>query len=261
MSWAQNPAVAGPNSGMERRALAKLKWLVVREMVETETASFWYDSPEVQRGELRPEDIQTEVFLMPAAGHAEKDGTFTNTQRLLQWREKAVDPPGDCRSENWFMLSPGHAASRKKRSKDPRPRNAGLARSDLGLSAPKGSIRSQSPKKFCRKSTATPWLTGSWLPGSLRSKRMARRPAAAGFIPAFFPSPAKIARTSAHSKDFYGHGWGFAWPSDRRIIYNRASARPDGKPWSERKKLVWWDDAEQKVDWHRCARFCRHKAA
>ncbi len=96
----QNPAVAGPNSGMERRALAKLKWLVVREMVETETASFWYDSPEVHRGELKPEEIETEVFLMPAAGHAEKDGTFTNTQRLLQWREKAVDPPGDSRSEN-----------------------------------------------------------------------------------------------------------------------------------------------------------------
>ena len=100
----QNPAVAGPNSGMERRALAKLKWLVVREMVETETASFWYDSPEVHRGELRPEEIQTEVFLMPAAGHAEKDGTFTNTQRLLQWREKAVDPPGDSRSENCLHL-------------------------------------------------------------------------------------------------------------------------------------------------------------
>ena len=94
----QNPAVAGPNSGMERRGLGKLKWLVVREMVETETASFWYASPEVQRGELRTEDIETEVFLMPAAGHVEKEGTFTNTQRLLQWREKAVDPPGDARS-------------------------------------------------------------------------------------------------------------------------------------------------------------------
>ena len=42
-------------------------------------------------------------------------------------------------------------------------------------------------------------------------------------------------------RDLYGHGWGFAWPADRRILYNRASARPDGSPWSERKKLVWWD--------------------
>ena len=42
-----------------------------------------------------------------------------------------------------------------------------------------------------------------------------------------------------------GHGWGFAWPADRRIMYNRASARPDGTPWSERKKLVWWDAAKR----------------
>src|ERR1700691_3628382 len=121
----QNPAVAGPHSGMERRGLAKLKWLVVREMVETETASFWYASPEVQRGDLRTEDIETEVFLMPAAGHVEKEGTFTNTQRLLQWREKAIDPPGEARSENWFMY---HLWRRvvEKAKLDPCPRNRGL---------------------------------------------------------------------------------------------------------------------------------------
>ena len=75
--------------------MAKLKWLVVRDMVEIETATFWHDSPEVERGEIAPSEIGTEVFFFPAAGHAEKDGCFTNTQRLLQWHEKAVDPPGD----------------------------------------------------------------------------------------------------------------------------------------------------------------------
>src|SRR5690348_8395390 len=99
----QNPAVGAPNARLERRALANLKWLVVRDMVEIETAAFWYNSPEVERGELRTEAIGTEVFFMPAAGHAEKDGAFTNTQRLLQWHEKAVDPPGDARSETWFI--------------------------------------------------------------------------------------------------------------------------------------------------------------
>src|SRR6185312_1137195 len=58
---------------------------------------------EIDRGELKPEEIETEVFFFPAAGHAEKEGAFTNTQRLLQWREKAVDPPGDARSDAWFM--------------------------------------------------------------------------------------------------------------------------------------------------------------
>ena len=70
----QNPAVGAPNARLERRALANLKWLVVRDMVETETATFWMDSPEVARGELTPASIGTEVFFLPAAAHAEKDG-------------------------------------------------------------------------------------------------------------------------------------------------------------------------------------------
>src|SRR5258707_12836840 len=99
----QNPAVGAPNSRLQRKALSKLKWLVVRDMVEIESANFWRDSPEIERGELKADDIGTEVFFFPAAGHAEKEGAFTNTQRLLQWREKAVDPPGDFRSDAWFM--------------------------------------------------------------------------------------------------------------------------------------------------------------
>ena len=129
----QNPAVAGPNSGMERRALGKLKWLVVREMVETETASFWYDSPEVTSGELRPEDIQTEVFLMPAAGHAEKAGTFTNTQRLLQWRQKAVEPPGDCRKRDRIHVPTG-THSQGESQERPSSSTRRPERFDLGLS-------------------------------------------------------------------------------------------------------------------------------
>src|SRR5438094_6332352 len=99
----QNTAVGAPNSRLQRKAMAKLKWFVIRDMVETEPARFWRDSAEIERGELKTEEIDTEVFFFPAAGYAEKEGAFTNTQRLLQWREKAVDPPGDCRSDAWFM--------------------------------------------------------------------------------------------------------------------------------------------------------------
>ena len=107
----QNPAVGSQHAGLQRRALAKLKWLVVRDLAEIETATFWRDSPEVQSGELRPEQIETEVFLMPAASHVEKEGCFTNTQRLVQFRDKALEPPGDARSELWFMH---HLAKRVK---------------------------------------------------------------------------------------------------------------------------------------------------
>src|SRR5437667_10763808 len=116
----QNPAVAAANSRFERASLSKLKWLVVRDMVEIEAATFWRDSPEIEHGELKPEEIETEVFFFPAAGHAEKQGAFTNTQRLLQWREKAVDPPGDARSESWFMHQLAlRLIAKAKQSNDP----------------------------------------------------------------------------------------------------------------------------------------------
>ena len=121
----QNPAVGAPNARLERRAMANLKWLVVRDLVETETATFWLDSPEIQRGELRTDDIGTEVFFFPAAAHAEKDGCFTNTQRLLQWHEKAVEAPADARSEAWFLYQLGRRL-KARAALDSHPHNDGL---------------------------------------------------------------------------------------------------------------------------------------
>ena len=113
----QNPAVGASNSRLERTALSKLKWLVVRDMVETETASFWCNSPEIKRGELQTSNIATEVFLFPAAGTAEKAGSFTNTQRLLQFRELGVNPPGDARSDAWFIYHLGLRLKKKVEGK------------------------------------------------------------------------------------------------------------------------------------------------
>ena len=119
-------------------------------MVEIETASFWYDSPEVERGELRTEDIGTEVFLMPAAGHAEKEGLFTNTQRLLQWREKAVDPPGDARSETWFIY---HLGRRLKAKAARRFASAqcGPPRADVETTRPKRRMTSRSSRSVLQE--------------------------------------------------------------------------------------------------------------
>src|SRR5215467_1673102 len=94
-------------------------------MDETETASFWLDSPEVVPGEVHPENIATEGFLFAAPGTAEKEGTFTNTQRLLQYRDKAVDPPMEARSDAWCMYHLGRRIKAKAKD-DPRPRNAGI---------------------------------------------------------------------------------------------------------------------------------------
>ncbi len=101
--FGQNPAAGSTNARMQRKALAQLDWMVVRDLYEVETAAFWYKGTEP----VDPGTIKTEVFLMPAAASTEKEGSFTNTQRLLQWRDKAVDPPGDNRSDLWFVYHLG----------------------------------------------------------------------------------------------------------------------------------------------------------
>ncbi len=90
----QNPVVGGANSDLIERAMTKLEWLVVRDFAMTETADFWQKGRLVQRGELRPRDIGTEIFFLPSAMAAEKEGTVTNTSRLVQWHDKVCDPPG-----------------------------------------------------------------------------------------------------------------------------------------------------------------------
>jgi formate dehydrogenase major subunit len=241
----QNPAVAGPNSRFERKALSKLKWLVVRDMVELETATFWYDSPEVERDELRPEEISTEVFLLPAAGHAEKDGCFTNTQRLLQWHQKAVDPPGDARSETWFMYHLGRRL-KEKAKKDPRPRDAGLHGLTWDYSL-EGKRQEPKVEEVLQEINGYAVADRKLVSGFTELKADGSTACGCWIYSGVFPRPGENRANQRNSQDYLGHGWGFAWPADRRILYNRASAAPDGRPWSERKKLVWWD--ERKKEW------------
>jgi formate dehydrogenase major subunit len=98
---------------MQRFGLANLDWLVVRDLVMIESATFWKNGPEIETGEMRAEDINTEVFFMPAAAHTEKDGSFTNTQGMLQWHHTAVEPAGDARSDLWFMYHLGRRIRQK----------------------------------------------------------------------------------------------------------------------------------------------------
>ncbi len=241
----QNPAVGAPNGRLERKALAKLKWLVVRDLVETETASFWKDSPEVERGELDPKAIPTEVFVFPAAGQAEKSGCFTNTQRLVQFHVKAVDPPGAARSETWFVYHLGRRL-KEKAAQDALPRNDGLRAltwdyTTFGQHAEPNEEEileeingyTVADRKLVENfhslasdgSTACGcWIYSGIMPHSGENKANKREP-----------------------KGVLGHGWAYAWPNDTRILYNRASARPDGRPWSDRKALVWWD--ADKKEW------------
>jgi formate dehydrogenase major subunit len=241
--FGQNPAVGAPNSRLERRALANLDWLVVRDLVEIETASFWYDSPEVERGELRPEDIGTEVFLMPAASHVEKEGCFTNTQRLLQWREKAIEPPGDARSDTWFIYHLGRRL-KARAARDRRPRNAGLNALTWTYRT-EGRLDEPVVEDILQEINGRRVADRKLLSGFRELKADGSTECGCWIYSGVFPEPGRNRANERRSRDYLGHGWGFSWPADRRIMYNRASAKPDGTPWSEKKKLVWWDSGRR----------------
>jgi formate dehydrogenase major subunit len=233
----QNPVVGSANGALQRKALDALDWLVVRDAVEIETAAWWQDAPE---------DNSTEVFFLPAALHVEKAGTFTNTQRLLQWRYKAVEPPGDCRSETWFA----HHLFRRVRerladSSDPKDRPI----LDMAWDYPvEGPDAEPDPDVIVQE------INGRLADGSFVSKYQELADdgstTCGSWIHAgiYADGVNQAARKKPGSEqNWIAQEWGWAWPGDRRILYNRASAAPDGTPWSERKKYVWWD--AEKGEW------------
>jgi formate dehydrogenase major subunit len=236
----ENPAVGGANARLQREALTKAKWLVVRDYSEVETATFWRDAPEIASGEWRTEDIATEVFLLPAAAHTEKDGTFTNTQRLLQWRHKAVEPPGDARSELWFFYHLGRIVKERLADSDD-PRDAPIqaltwnyptdgAKGEPVASDVLQEINGRGPDDelltdYTQLRSDGSTACGCWI--------------YCGVYAGGINQAAR--RKPVHEQDWVAAEWGWAWPGNRRQLYNRASADPTGKPWSERKALVWWD--------------------
>jgi formate dehydrogenase major subunit len=238
----ENPAVGSANGKLQRLGMANLDWLVVRDLQMIESATFWKDGPEIETGELRTEEIGTEVFFLPAASHTEKDGTFTNTQRLLQWHHKAVDPPGDARSELWFYYHLGRIIREKLRtSTDPRD----LPVQELTWSYPtEGEIAEPSADSVLAE------INGSGPEGSLSTYTQLKEDGSTSCGCWIYCGVYAEGHNHAANKqpgaeqNWVASGWGWAWPANRRILYNRASADPDGKPWSERKRYVWWD-AEQ----------------
>ena len=242
----QNPTVGSANSKLMRAALAKLDWLVVRDFQPTETALFWRDSPEHESGEVRAQDIATEVFFLPAAAHTEKDGSLTNTQRLLQWHYKAVEPPDDCRSELHWIYHLGKAIREKLApSTDERDRPIQHLTWDYPLVGRHREPDAEAILQEISGRTAEGEFVpkyddladdgstscGSWLHCGI-----------------YADGVNQAARKKPRSEMNWVAGeWAWAWPKNTRTLYNRCSADPAGKPWSERKKLVWWD--EEKGEW------------
>lgn len=244
----QNPAVGSANGRMQRLAMSHLKWLVVRDFQLIESATWWKNSPEIATGELRTEDIETEVFFLPAATHVEKAGSFTQTQRLVQWRHQAVQPPGDAQSELDFFHDLGvRIRERLADSGDERdrplldltwdyPRNehgeidAEAVLSEINGRHLTGPDAGRPINAYTELKNDGSTICGCWIYAGVRADGVNQ---AANRVPHGGSGPAQ-------------NEWGWAWPANRRVLYNRASADPSGKPWSERKKYIWWDAEAKK---------------
>jgi anaerobic selenocysteine-containing dehydrogenase len=249
----QNPAVSGPNSRLEREALGKLDWLVAMDLFETETAGFWKGPG------INPSDIQTEVFLLPAVDAIEKAGSIAGSGRRIQWRPKVAEASGEAKPDPWILtelvkaLKQAYAPSSDSKDfpildlvwdyGDP-PDMELVAREVNGFAFE--DIKDSSGKVLVKK--------GELLPGfaTIASAADPSTAACGNWIYSgyFYPAddgtgtemPAVKRRGQKDPGDmgFYPC-WGWTWPANRRILYNRASARPDGTPWAENKKVIWWD--------------------
>jgi formate dehydrogenase major subunit len=240
----QNPAVGSANGRMQRLGLASLDWLVVRDLTMIESATWWRDGPEIETGEMRTEDIGTEVFFLPAAAHTEKSGSFTNTQRMLQWHHEAVPPAQDARSDLWFTYHLGRII-REKLAGSPATADAEMDRPvlDLTWDYPVHGPLSE-PSADAVLAEINGW-DAAGEPLSAYTQLTDDGSTACGcwiYCGARAGGVNQTARRKPGTEQSWvAPEWGWAWPANRRILYNRASADPEGKPWSPGKALVWWD--------------------
>ena len=249
-SFGMNPVSNGPHSRKAIAALAKLKWMVVAENFEQETASFW--RPDIlELVDLKPEDVQTEVFLLPAANFAEKDGSFVNSARWIQWKWKAVDPPGEARADqeivariflkvrelyqqeggtypdpvrnlNWWYSNPAQP-SLDEVCKEIN----GWALQDIRDPAGAVTMRAgQQLGRFLDARADGSTLSGNWLyigsytdAGNLTQRRSQSDPSGLGRY----------------------QDWTVSWPANRRILYNRCSADGQGRPWDPSRVGIAWN--------------------
>lgn len=241
----QNPAVSGPSAERERASLAKLDWVIAADLFETETAAFW------KRPGANPAEIDTEVFLLPACSSVEKAGSITNSGRWAQWREKAVDGPGDSRPDLWILDALFRSLRREYEKggvfPDPivnlswdydgpgqEPDPVRVAREINGYFLKDATANNRDFKKgdhapsfaFLTDDGAT--ACGNWLySGS-------------------FPAPDKNRmqdRNKTPEDDRIGlfSGWAWCWPVNRRILYNRASVNAQGQPLNPERWVIRWN--------------------
>ena len=232
--WADNPAVSGPTAGSKRKYSANMDWQIVVDIFESETASFWKETV------VDPSEIKTEVFLLPAALHIEREGSISNSGRWIQWRNKVVEAPGDAKSDLW-IVDKLYKAVRDAYQQDPGPFPDPILELDwdYGEDADPELVAKEingyhtdtgeQVENFTHLQDDGSTASGNWLYAGYYNND--ENPATKRRIP-------EKEGIGAH------HEWSYCWPLNRRIIYNRAAADPEGNPWNPEVPVVWWDGSQ-----------------
>lgn len=246
-----NPIASAPNKAKVLRALSKLKYLVVMDPLATETSEFWRHAGEFN--DVDPSKIQTEVFRLPTTCFAEENGSLINSARWLQWHWKGAEPPGTARSDIEIMAGlflrlrkmyqtdggkfPDPIVNLWWPYDDPAsPRPDELAKEYSGraltdLTDPKDPAKvtrkaGEQLSGFAELRDDGSTLSGCWIfcgAWTQAGNQMARRDNS---------DPTGIGQTL---------NWAWAWPANRRVLYNRASCDPQGKPFNPARKLIAWN--------------------
>ncbi len=249
VTFGMNPIGNGPHSKKMFKALAKLDWMVVVENFETETATFWNAPKEYEAPETA--SVKTEVFMLPAANFAEKDGTFTNSARWLQWKWKALDPPGSAKADQEII---GRLVLKLK---DLYAREGGVLPDPVikmawdysnpaspNLEEVAREINGKVLEDFKDEKTGVEYKRGQQVPGFAALRADGKTLSGNWLHSGYYTEAGNLAQRR-NPVDTTGlgayHNWTFNWPANRRIMYNRASADPQGKPWDPQRIAIRWN--------------------
>jgi formate dehydrogenase major subunit len=249
ISFGMNPVAGGPNSTKMIEGLSKLKWLIVAENFETETAAFW--KAKSSAGEYYPNttdaaDIATEVFLLPASCFAEKDGTFVNSSRWLQWKNKALDAPGEAMDDQ-AIIARLFLKIRELYAQEGGPG----AESLLAVDWTYGNPLAPSLTEVAKEVNGTDLTTGKQVPGFGALKDDGTTICGNWLYSGSFTEDGNMMARRGQ-EDPTGLGlypeYSWSWPANRRVLYNRASADASGKPWDETRAPIRWENGRWKGD-------------
>lgn len=236
--FGQNPVVGSPNSTKSHKALANLDWMVTIDLFETETSMFWK-----KEAGSNPAEISTEVFFLPACSSYEKEGTVTNSGRWMQYRWQGIKPKGESKAD----LEMIHVLARKLKELYKNDHSQ-VAAPFNAMSWNYGEHDHPEIDLVQREINGFDTKTGKLIPGFGKLKDDGSTLCGNWIYCGFYPEEGKNLSKARDNKDTGMNNflnWSFAWPMNRRILYNRCSADYNGKPWSEDKKVIWWDSMKQ----------------